>query len=167
MVISNDDIEDFSSYTGCEGLWRRMWQLHKTENYKRLQKDPATANNELLHSIIKRFENEKLIHKSMAKSLYLSIPNSEGIKAVKTSLDNFLMKTIATKVITAFLSLILILNNFVFNCKNYIQIKDCSMGTICAPRLTPIYLRIILIENIRVVTRNFINLFKIHRWYIL
>ena len=93
----------------------------------------------------------------MAKSLYLSIPNSEGIKAVKTSLDNFLMKTIATKVITAFLSLILI------NCKNYIQIKDCSMGTICAPRLTPVYLRIILKENIRVFTRNFINLFKVHR----
>ena len=65
-------------------------------------------------------------------SLYKNIPNSEGIKAVKTSLDNFRRKTIATKVKTTFLSLNLTLNNFVFNCKNYIQIKSCAMETICA-----------------------------------
>ena len=63
------------------------------------------------------------------KSLYSNIPNSEGIKA---SLDNFPRKTIATKVITAFLSLILTLINFAFNCKNYLQIKGCAMGTIYA-----------------------------------
>ena len=44
------------------------------------------------------------------KSLYTNIPNSEGIKAVKTLLDKFPRKTIATKVI-----------------------KGCAMGTICAP----------------------------------
>ena len=44
-----------------------------------------------------------------AKHLYKNIPNSDGIKAVKTSLDNFPKKTIATKVITTFLSLILTL----------------------------------------------------------
>ena len=27
----------------------------------------------------------------------------------------------------------LTLNNFIFNCKNYLQIKGCAMGTICAP----------------------------------
>ena len=67
------------------------------------------------------------------KALYTNIPNSEGIKAVKTPLDNFPRKTIATKVKTTFLSLNLTLSNFVFNCKNYIEIKSCAMGTICAP----------------------------------
>ena len=67
------------------------------------------------------------------KFLYTNILNSEGIRAVETPLDNFPRKKIATKVITTFLSLILTLNNFVFNWKNYIQIKGCAMGTICAP----------------------------------
>ena len=50
------------------------------------------------------------------KSLYANISNPEGIKAMKTSLDNFSRKTIATKVVKTFLSL----NNFIFNCKTYI-----------------------------------------------
>ena len=50
------------------------------------------------------------------KSLYTNIPNSEGIRAVKTSLDNFPRKRITTKVITTFLSLIITFNNFIFNC---------------------------------------------------
>ena len=52
------------------------------------------------------------------RSLYKSIPNSIGIKELKTSLENFPKRTVATKVITTFLSLILTLSNFVFNCKN-------------------------------------------------
>ena len=78
--------------------------------------------------------------------MYTSIPNSEGIKAVKLSLENFARRTVATKVITTFLSLIwtltwtLILSQiekkswklkFLF-CKNYLQIKCCAMGTICS-----------------------------------
>ena len=59
--------------------------------------------------------------------------NSECIKAVKTSLENVPERAVATKVITTFLSLILMLNNFMFNCKNYLQIKGCVMGTICPP----------------------------------
>ena len=74
------------------------------------------------------------------RSLYTSILNSEGIKAVKTSLENFPRTTVATKVITTFLSLILTLNNFVFNCKNYLQIKGCTMGTICAPTYANIFM---------------------------
>ena len=74
------------------------------------------------------------------KSLYTNIPNSEGIKAVKISLDNFPRTTTATKVITTFLSLNLTLNNFVFNCKNYIQLKSCDMGTICAPSYANIFM---------------------------
>ena len=74
------------------------------------------------------------------KSLYTSIPNSEGVKAVKKSFDEFPRKTVATKVITTFLALILTLNNFVFNCKNYLQTKGCAMGTICAPSYANIFM---------------------------
>ena len=43
-----------------------------------------------------------------------------------------LFLTSSTKVITTFLELILTLNNFIFNCKKYLQIKGCA---ICAPRI--------------------------------
>ena len=67
------------------------------------------------------------------KTLHKNVPNFEGIKTAKTSHNNFPRKAIATKVMPTFLSLILTLNNFVFNCKNYIQIKYYTMGTISAP----------------------------------
>ena len=57
------------------------------------------------------------------KSLYTNTPNSEGIAAVKIAYDSYLKKLFATKVITTFLVLILTLNNFIFNCKHYLQIK--------------------------------------------
>ena len=66
------------------------------------------------------------------KSLYTSIANAEGIKVVKKSFDKHTSKNVTTNVITIFLALILTLNNFVFNCKHYLEIKGCSMGTICA-----------------------------------
>ena len=74
------------------------------------------------------------------KSLCTNIPNAEGIKSVKTSLDNYSKRTASTKVITTFLALILTLNNFIFNCKNHLQIKDCAMGTICAPSHANIFM---------------------------
>ena len=203
-------------------------QLNNTQNCKCLQKDLTVTNNELVYSVIKRFENEKLVHENITeglkinsartpppqfytqpkihqrgnlgrpvissvschtskiseyvdyhlqpiikqipsyvkytsvfisklksvqtvadnsylvsldvKSLYINIPNSEGIKAVKTSLDNSPRKTIATKVITTFLSLIQSLSNFVFNYINDIQIKGCTMGTICTPSFANIFM---------------------------
>ena len=72
--------------------------------------------------------------------MYTSIPNSEGIKAVKTSLENFPTRTVATKVITTFVSLILTSNTFVFDCKNYLQVKDCAMWTICATVYAKIFI---------------------------
>ena len=66
------------------------------------------------------------------KFLYTSIPNAEGIKAVKESFDKHTSKNVATKVITAFLAPILTLNN-VFNCNHHLQIKGCVMGMICTP----------------------------------
>ena len=74
------------------------------------------------------------------KSLYTNIPNSEGIAGVKNGYNNYPKKPIATKVITTFLALILTLNNFIFNCKHYLQIKGCAMGTICAPAYADIFM---------------------------
>ena len=54
------------------------------------------------------------------KSLYTNIPNSEGMKAVKMSLEKYSKRTASTKVITTFLALILTLDNFIFNCRNYL-----------------------------------------------
>ena len=193
-------------------------QLNNIENYRHLQKDPTVTNNKLVHNVIKRFVNEKLIRKNIAdrpkinsprtprfytqpkitkegnpgrpfksslnchiskisqyadyhlqliakqipsyfkdtidfksqikaienvpdnyylvlldvKSLYTNIPNSKGIKVMKTSLDNFPKKAITTKVVTTFQSLIITLSNFVFNCQKNLQIKGSAMGTISA-----------------------------------
>ena len=50
-------------------------------------------------------------------SVYTNIPNNEGIKEVKEFYEKYKEKTISTKVTITFLSLILTLNNFAFNCK--------------------------------------------------
>ena len=67
------------------------------------------------------------------KSLYTSIPNAEGIKSVKPSLEIYSKRSASTEVITTFLALILTLNKFIFNCKNYLQIETCTMAAICTP----------------------------------
>ena len=74
------------------------------------------------------------------KALYTRIPNSEGIAAVKRAYDKYQQKTVATKVLTTFLALILTLNNFIFNSKLYLQIKGCAMDTTCAPAYANIFM---------------------------
>ena len=74
------------------------------------------------------------------KSLYTSIPNNEGIVSVKKKYDHDPNKTIRTKIIATFLALTLILNNFIFNSKFYLQIKGCAVGTICAPSYANIFM---------------------------
>ena len=58
------------------------------------------------------------------KSLYTSIPNAGGIKAVKVSFDT--SKIVATKIVKTFWL--------------FLQIKDCVMGTICEPFHTSIFM---------------------------
>ena len=62
------------------------------------------------------------------------------MKSVKMSLEKYSKRTASTKVITTFLALILTLDNFIFNCRNCLQIKGCTMGTICAPSYANIFL---------------------------
>ena len=62
------------------------------------------------------------------------------MKAVKEPYEKYKEKTLSTKVIITFLSLILTLNNFVFNCTHYSQTMDSAMGTICAPSYANIFM---------------------------
>ena len=62
------------------------------------------------------------------KLLYTHILNSEGISTVKAADESYPEKYVATKVIIRFLAQILKLNNFTFNCINYLQIS-CAMRT--------------------------------------
>ena len=88
--------------------------------------------------------------KSVKKNSYLvamdvrplctNIPNAEGISAVERAFNKYSKKTTINKVITTFLALILTLNNFVFDCIHYLQIKGCAMGTICAPAYANIFI---------------------------
>ena len=73
-------------------------------------------------------------------SLYTNIPNEEGIEAVREILYQNNCSTTMSHVITTFLKLILILNNFVFNGHHYLQIKGCAMGTKCAPSYANIFM---------------------------
>ena len=66
-------------------------------------------------------------------SLFTNISNDEGLEALRESLDKHERKSCSTKVIVTFMKLILLLNNFVFNGLNYLQIKGCAMCTNSAP----------------------------------
>ena len=59
---------------------------------------------------------------------------------MKRAYDKYQQKTVATKVLTTFLALILTLNNFIFNSKLYLQIKGRAMGTICTPAYANIFM---------------------------
>ena len=49
------------------------------------------------------------------KALHTNIPNNEGIKDVREAYDKHSSKSVSTKVIITFASLIPTLNNFIFN----------------------------------------------------
>ena len=73
-------------------------------------------------------------------SLYTNIPNDEGIYAIRNTLTKASIPTSLITVITTFLTLILPLNNFVFNGIHYLQTKGCAMGTKCAPSYANLFM---------------------------
>ena len=87
------------------------------------------------------------------RSLYTNVPNNEGINAVK----HYLRKRnnpgdgVLAKILSKFLLLILTLNNFVFNEKNFVQINGASMGTKCAPTYASIFMG--LFEDTHILPR--------------
>ena len=65
---------------------------------------------------------ERILVTLDVKSLYTNIPNNEDIKTVREPYDKHPTKSVSTKVIITFLSLILTLSNFIFNCSHYLQV---------------------------------------------
>ena len=88
---------------------------------------------------LERIPENSIFVKVDVRSLNTTIPNNEGIKIVETTLKR---KNIATIIITTCLHLVLTLNNFIFNCQNYLQIKGFAMGTKCAPCYANIFMGI-------------------------
>ena len=73
-------------------------------------------------------------------SLYTNIPNNEGIESIKETLTSNKCAGTLIHVITTFLTLILTLNNFIFNGQHYLQTKGCAMGTKCAPSYANLFM---------------------------
>ena len=80
---------------------------------------------------VKNVPNDCLLATLDVKSLYTNIPNNEGIKAVREAYDNHPNKSVATKVIITFLSLILTLNNF-FVFKLFTNNGMCNGYNLCS-----------------------------------
>ena len=68
-------------------------------------------------------------------SLYTNIPNQEGMKACAKALSRQLSNTSkpSTSKLIQLMGLVLVLNNFVFNDKHYIQTGGTALGTQLAP----------------------------------
>ena len=93
---------------------------------------------------VKYIPQERLLVTLDVKSPYINIQNNEDIKAVEESYEKYKEKMVSTNVIITFLSLILTLNNFVFNSTHYLQTMGCAMGTIYVQyikKMSLLYLR--------------------------
>ena len=104
-------------------------------SYVRDTKDFLRKLNDIRH-----IPKESLLVTLDIKSLCANIPNNKGIKAVREAYDIHPSKSVSTKVMVIFLSLILTLNNFIFNCFHYPQVMGCAMGTMCAPAYANIFM---------------------------
>ena len=95
-----------------------------------------------LESLPEDNREETILVTMDVRSLYTKIPNKEGKEAIKGFFEKRSRPgdSRLSKVIQVFLSLILTLNNFVFNGTNYLQINGCSMGTKCAPTYASLYM---------------------------
>ena len=89
-----------------------------------LRKCPHTSKAHKISSKkiekVRRVPQESLLVTLNVKSIYTNIANNEGIKTVEESYEKYKEEAASTKVVIAFLSLILALINFVFNCTHYL-----------------------------------------------
>ena len=51
-------------------------QLNNTKHYRHLQQDSIVTSNKLVHNLIERFENEKLIPQNITKGLKINSPRN-------------------------------------------------------------------------------------------
>ena len=96
-------------------------------SYVRDTKDFLTKLNHVRHKL-----KEILLVTLDVKSLYTNIPTMKVLKLLEKLMTNTYLKQ--------YLSLILTLNNFIFNCSHYIQVMGCAMATICAQAYANIFM---------------------------
>ena len=92
-----------------------------------------------------------------------NIPHNEGLHALREKLDLRQNKSVSTKVLITLMTLILTLNNFIFNGINYLQMKGCAMGTNSSPAFANIFLGKFEEQFIYLIIQN---LHKIYLRYI-
>ena len=73
-------------------------------------------------------------------ALYTNIPHTDGTDACREYLDKRPDKTTSTSFICNLISLILTMNNFIFNGLNYLQVNGTAMGTCMAPNYANIFM---------------------------
>ena len=78
-------------------------------------------------------EPDTLLCTMDVSALYTNIPHSDGTDACRQYLDTRRDQTTPTSFLCRLIQLILTLNNFVFQDKNYLQIQGTAMGTSMAP----------------------------------
>ena len=134
-------LADRRSKICLSNIWR-SWrsscsQLHLA-SYSRLSLSVnKTSYNRLPNQIRK---NKKVPQATLlVTSLYTNIPH-KGINAAILACEENDSISTSTRVITKFLSLILNLNNFIFNDENIVQIKGCSMGSKCLCSYTNLFM---------------------------
>ena len=84
------------------------------------------------------------------------------MKAVKEPYDKNPSKTVSTKCITTFLSLILTLNNFIFNSVSYRQNMGYEMGTVCASSYVNLFMAQFEEKHIYPYIKDMSLLYKIY-----
>ena len=89
---------------------------------------------------VRHIPKESLFVTLDAKPLSTNILNNEGIKAVREAYNKHPSKSVSTKVTITFLSLIFILNKFIFNWSHYLQVMGCATSTTCAPVYANIFM---------------------------
>ena len=95
------------------------------------------------------------------KALCKNIPNNEGIPAVRGKQDNYIKKTVATKLITTFLALILTLKTLILT-QNFTSKSNVVLWEQYAP-LTP--KRDTSIFSLKTCPAAICALFAIFLWY--
>ena len=73
-------------------------------------------------------------------SLYTNIPHKDGTDACRHYLDTRQDQTPSTSFLCKLITLILTLNNFVFNSINFLQIQGTAMGTCMAPNYANLFM---------------------------
>ena len=73
-------------------------------------------------------------------ALYTNIPHTDGTDACREYLDTRQDKSTSTSFICKLITLILTMNNFIFNGLNYLQINGTAMGTCMAPNYANLFM---------------------------